>query len=619
MSEVLSRNLALLKEHQPILYHKLDNYLRGKYSPKDNSVERILLARHEDLVINIMVKCQEKDYVLCDHEDPINEAYAWIDKYVDPSNKADIVFGLGMAFHLEVLLTSFSYKKVIVIEPNIELFYQIACVRNLEPVIKKAELFVDDDFDLILGKINSLFWDTEKGGIQVQPLEVYGEMFSSIWEELRSRFIKHAESFTVDIATRRYFGELWVHNNIKNLNRINEVSNAHELVGKFKGIPGILVSAGPSLKKNIHLLKDLKDKCVIMAGGTAVKVMESFGLSPHFMLGIDAGDKEGEIHGSVKNKDIYFVYSNQVSVHSVKGYQGPKFLMNYPVDMYTAKFLEFSKIKSEFFLSGPSVANTCFDILFKMGCNPIVILGQDLAFTEGSMYAGEAPGSKVNNSTDFESQGYILAKDIFGNDIYTTQPFLAMRNWFEGYFEKVGDKVEIINATEGGLNISFARNETLQNVLDSFEFSTAEISQIIKSAFLSGKFPDSIGLKLDEYVKDVNEEIKKLEMLSEKQLQLVELLRKDILHPSKNRPKFMKAVDSISELSDKVTQSPIYHSLLKNLVEIEFYLIKAEVDRATKVLSSYKEIKEVYIDAILGQNKKLMGSLEKIKKFMESV
>jgi len=43
---------------------------------------------------------------------------------------------MGLAFNLEVLLTSFPNKKVIVIEPNINLFYQIACIRNLEPVIK---------------------------------------------------------------------------------------------------------------------------------------------------------------------------------------------------------------------------------------------------------------------------------------------------------------------------------------------------------------------------------------------------------------------------------------------------------------------------------------------------
>jgi len=82
-----------------------------------------------------------------------------------------------LAFHLEVLLTSFPNKKVIVIEPNINLFYQIACIRNLEPVIKKAEIIVDEDLDVILERINSLFWDTEKAGFRYSLLRCMVKCF----------------------------------------------------------------------------------------------------------------------------------------------------------------------------------------------------------------------------------------------------------------------------------------------------------------------------------------------------------------------------------------------------------------------------------------------------------
>jgi len=44
-------------------------------------------------------------------------------------------------------------------------------------------------------------------------------------------------------------------------------------------------------------------------------------------------------------------------------------------------------------------------------------------------------------------------------------------------------------------------------------------------------------------------------------------------------------------MSDRVLQSPIYNSLLKNLVEIDFYIIKAEVDRLVKILTKYDDIK----------------------------
>jgi len=70
-------------------------------------------------------------------------------------------------------------------------------------------------------------------------------------------------------------------------------------------------------------------------------------------------------------------------------------------------------------------------------------------------------------------------------------------------------------------------------------------------------------------------------------------------------------------MSDRVLQSPIYNSLLKNLVEIDFYIIKAEVDRLVKILTKYDDIKNVYVNAILSQNQKLNASLGKIKKFFD--
>ncbi|WP_010243147.1 motility associated factor glycosyltransferase family protein [Acetivibrio cellulolyticus] len=615
MNEVFEKNVRLLAKYQPQLYKKLDSFIKGNYAPKNKSVERILLANQEDLIINILVRSGGKDYVLCDHEDPISEAYAWIDRYVDPANKIDIVFGIGMAFHLEVLITSFCNKRILIIEPNFELFYQILCVRNLDFLIENTEILVDEDFDTILNKISTFFWDTREGGIQLQPFEVYAELFPQLWDDLKNRFIKMAQSFTVDIATKRKFGELWVHNNIKNLNSIKEASNADELSGKFKGVPGILVSAGPSLKKNAHLLKELGQKCVIMAAGTAVTILQDFGVTPHFMMGIDAAEGEGKMHEKVLNKDIYFLYSNQVSTYSIENYEGPKFLMNYPMDLYTYEFFKFARIKSDFFFSGPSVANTCFDMLYKMGCNPIILIGQDLAYTDGSNYANEENGT-VSKMIDENKSGYVLLKDIYGKDVYTIPTYLAIKNWFEGYFEKVSDKVEIINATEGGLNIEFVRNDTLSNVIEKNEFKSRDIEGYIKQIFEKGKFNDKVHENVQAYLKYVEVEIDKLEMLSKEQLELVKLIENDICDPKKNKREYERVVTSINELSKKVIDSPIYPSLLKNLIEIEFFLIKAEVDRATRVLAEYKDIKAVFVNAIIEQNRILDESLTKIKGFM---
>lgn len=617
MNNILGKNLILLEKYQPNSYRKIIEYIDGKYKSTNEDIERILLARQDDLVLNVLLECNGKQFLLCDHENPITQAYAWIDKYVDPTNKADIVFGLGMGFHLEVLLTSFEDKKIIIVEPNIELFFQILNIRNLELIIMRSEIFLEEKPETILDRVYELFWDTEKGGVQCQPFEVYADVFEKQWDDLRNKFIKQIENFTVDITTRRFFGELWVENNVKNLRKVIKASNADGLINSFKGVPGILVSAGPSLKKNIDLIRELKGKCVIVAAGTAVVLLEKSGIIPDFMAGIDAGEGEVIRHRNVKSTDIYFIYSNQVAQGSLECYKGPKFLMNYPVDQYTADFLNHSGIRSEFFLSGPTVSNTCVDMLFKMGCNPIILVGQDLAYTDEKRYADEFKGSLLNQISKEEKEGFVIKKDIYGNDIYTKTSFLSMKNWFEAYFEAVKDKVEVINATEGGLNIEFARNDTLQNVIKEYTFNQQSISSRIDEIHTCYRFKDDIDEKLKEYGIHVDSEIKKLEVYAKKQLKLVDLLRRDVYHPSKDKRAFDKIVFRVSEITNQVVISPIYKTMLQNLIEIDFFLIKSEVDRAIKYLTTYEEVKDIFIDAIIKQNSILKDALDKIKDILD--
>lgn len=617
MSNVLEENLKVLREYHPDISNKLDAYIEGRYTKRYNAIERIVLARQDEMVINMLVFINGQQYLLYDHDNPIYQAYSWIDSYIDPSNSIDIVFGMGFGFHLNVLITSFKNKNIILIEPDIELFYQILKVRDVKQILEKCEIFVDEYVDSILEKTNRVFWDKKAVGIELEPFGVYADMFEELWSDFRNKFMKQAQSFTVDINTRRHFGELWTHNYVKNCLRLSRASNSEGLIGKFKGIPGILVSAGPSLSKNVQLLKGVEDKCVIMAAGTAVNILEKYDVKPHFMVGIDASESEAEIHRKVKNRDIYFIYSNQVATGSLTYYQGPKFFMNYTADQYSAQFLNFAGIKSTFFLSGPSVSNTCFDLLYKMGCNPIIIVGQDLAYTSGQLYAGEEKLPAFEQESDNNKNEFIREKDIYGNDIFTSLGFIGIRNWFEGIFKKAADTVEIINATEGGLNIEYSRNDSLSNVINKGNFKSPDINNMIKNIYKEYAFKENVNAELEKYMQFIMDEIEKLDGYSKDQLRLVNLIKRDVYHPEKNRKIFERTVNSINSLSDMVIGSPIYYPILRNLIEIEFFLISRQVDLTTGDAKSYDQAKEVYLNGIIEQNKILNERLAEVKKILK--
>ncbi|MDP4182092.1 MAG: DUF115 domain-containing protein [Bacillota bacterium] len=597
MNEVLQRNLKLLEKHQPNVFKKLTLYLKNQYRPLNNFIDKIVIARQDEIIINMLVTAGGREFLICNHEDPIGEAYNWIDKFIDPSNKADVVFGIGFGYHLEVLLTGFKNKKVILIEPDIQLFYQIICIRNLELIIKKSEIFLDEQMDIVLDRLNLLLWDTEAGGIQCEPFEVYGYMFESLWDELRNKFIKQAQNFNVDFSTKKVYGELWTSNSISNAAKLNEAANLQGLIGNFRNIPGILVSAGPSLKKNIPLLKELKNKAIIMAAGTAVAILEENGITPNFMVGIDASAAEAELHKKVISKDIYFIYTNQIAKGSIESYKGPKFFMNYPVDLYSAELLKYCRIKSDCVLSGPSVANTCADLLYKMGCNPIVLVGQDLAYTN----------IKVDDKNN-KDPNMIIDRDVYGNLVYTSTVFVSMRNWFEGYFEKIKADVELLNVTEGGLNIENTVNCALRDVVKRLENMDFDIDGKISNIYNKSRFSKELATKFNEFKSKLSGEITKFERLFEEQDKIVDSISKDIYHPAKNRIIFEKMTRRVSEITDLLLDSTLYNIALKNIVDIDFYIIKLEVERATKELNDYNEVKAVFTDAM-----KRQVSLEKEK------
>jgi hypothetical protein len=67
-----------------------------------------------------------------------------------------------------------------------------------------------------------------------------------------------------------------------------------------------------------------------------------------------------------------------------------------------------------------------------------------------------------------------------------------------------------------------------------------------------------------------------------------------------------------------VAESPLYYTLLQNLLEIDFFLIKAEVEMATREFTNYEQVKDIYLDAIVKQSSILEGALEKIKALIKA-
>jgi hypothetical protein len=265
---------------------------------------------------------------------------------------------------------------------------------------------------------------------------------------------------TINENTRIVFSKDWFENYLSNLPHLltSEVLNQYK--DSYKSKPAIIVSAGPSLEKNIRLLKNNEDKFIIITGIRTLKTLEKEGIKGDFACIIDGSEEMYKVSKESLNDMTPLFFSEGANRKVINEYFGKKIYFTSPTFYNLSSIL--GEYKTDLLFQGGSVAHSCTAIAHYLGCDPIVFIGQDLAYTNNQYHAKSATidGEKLEvNKND------IYIKDIYGNDIATSYSLDAFRISFEDFIEQNNDRV-YINATEGGANIKGTHISTLKEVID---------------------------------------------------------------------------------------------------------------------------------------------------------
>jgi len=248
---------------------------------------------------------------------------------------------------------------------------------------------------------------------------------------------------------------------------------------RFKGDPAIIVSAGPSLYRNIDQLADARGRAVLLAVQSTLKLMLDRGIKPDFVTSLDFHEvsrKFFEELGDVGG--VHLVAEPKVTWGVIDQYSGPTSLL----DNRWMRLLIGDDLAARGGLrAGATVAHLAFYLAVYMGCDPIIFVGQDLAFTGHVFYV---PGVEIHRSWRGEinrfntmemkeweriaRNGDILrkVKGIDGGELYTDELLFTYLEQFEK--DIIGVSARVINATEGGAAIRGTDTMTLRDVLDRY-------------------------------------------------------------------------------------------------------------------------------------------------------
>ena len=468
MRDFFQNNLALLNEKIPEIGSLLkSNFSENKYRifPSKSGIPALSII-HPD----------GTNRTLHSQYDPIQEATRFIETCLASETSNYIIIGLGLGYHLHELIKIVSNNaRIIVIEKNPSLARLAFTYNDFSSVINHPgisfHIGVDPgDLENILNDDRTNLAIYGYTPINFKPLVDSEEAY---YKNINNELVKVHQNFQIDINTQAAFSKKFYKNIFKNGQSIINSPGIKAFENIFRGIPAILVSAGPSLDKNVNLIKSVRKNIVIISVATALKPLINNGVIPDFVVAIDPNENTLQSFNiETIPKNLWLIYDPCVPSTVISLFKGRSVSVGSKVSL--AAWLMKHNNNAETLGNIFSVSHSAFHISCLIGCNPIILVGQDLSFDGHRMHCSDSFYNQMNQ--DMISSGRTLklleynkyreyspalvpALNIFDKFSNTTK---AMDTYRYQFINEKHKNLKILNATEGGVNIPGTKNMALR-------------------------------------------------------------------------------------------------------------------------------------------------------------
>lgn len=372
-------------------------------------------------VNNILI--HSKYYPTKEAENFINE-----NKHVYENKKIVIVYGLGFAYHIKILLSR--------VEENCNIYIfdcdsEVVKIAKQQPFVQ--EILNDKRVKLFCGYSKEVLKEFKNKLKTVQNYILYKPSMKVLPNSYES-FKNALMDFEISKIALEMQGEDAKRNYELNLNMECKKIEEFFYENNFKDKPVIIISAGPSLDDNIHKLRLYKDKVILFAVGSALRPLMMQNIKPNIFCLLDADEIVYEQIKGYEDLDIPLCFLSTASHKAVSSYNGPKYMF-YNEEHDNNLIIE----------TGKSVATAVLDIAIKGNGNPLIFVGQDLAYvsdkTHCKMYVY---GSEEKSNAEV----YRKVEGVNGQLLNTSSGLLFYKRWIERRIAKEKNTL-FINCSRG--------------------------------------------------------------------------------------------------------------------------------------------------------------------------
>lgn len=428
--------------------------------------------------------------------DPGREAQAQLAGVRDTAHTI-VLLGAGLGFVTEAAATRWPTAAVVVIEPSADTA-RVAVTRT--PALYdsgRVRVIVGPDYSGIadLWKVFDRPEAADAAGLavvghaaltQAMPAE------SAKAYHLLSRAIQAAK---MNRQAREENAGRYLLNTLRNLPAILGSGDPAQLVGKLAGVPAIIVGAGPSLDRQLDDLRAVAGRAVIVAADTAWRPLVNAGIDPHFVIALDPTEANGRhLRGVASSRQTWAIVEGSVEPAAVNGFRNSLFTFRV-ANHHPWPWLQALNVQRPMVRAWGSVLTSALDLGLVFGCDPVVFVGADLAFTDGRPYCRgtsfeedwarhTARGASLRQVWRNTLTARQLLKDtgIKGDSVLTAPHLIEFRNWIVGRAnEAVSRSQRVCNATGDGILAGGPIQQVdLRGVFDARPECDTAIRQIVR-------------------------------------------------------------------------------------------------------------------------------------------
>jgi hypothetical protein len=534
--------------------------------------------------------------------------------------KQPVFLGMGLGYELMYFIQTEAQRErvnsIIIIEGDLEMFLCALNTTDLTGVFSnpKIKFFVGLPIEALYTTLRNHFQ------LQLQDLLMCGATKPVYVEgSMRIAFTYYKQAlhtlYEAMWHSLQNFGNcpedslIGLENMLDNVKEILENPGINLLYEKFNGKPAVIVATGPSLRKNMHLLKGLEDKALILSCDASFKLLMRNGIRPHMVTSLEREHEVQQFFDNFDSNDVEDVYMAACPVlfnHVYESYTGPKIIVYRNFDHF--KWLQIDRGILDIKLSS---ANMAYRIADALGCDPIILVGQDLAYGEnGETHATQVPFSS-------EGEGIFGVKGNVKDEVKTNSGWWSFLKAFE--LDVADHKGRTINATEGGAYIPGTAVMDFETVIMRMIQESFDPLSIIKTNLATFGTVEEDRIRLNEIITQTESDVMRIVELCEKGVNRCKKFDDELSQPLKNnRIKLlhMKILEPRVKIQGEYGET--FQKFLMHVVQS--YHLKFEIDALVTCETQAEFLrKTINWYAVIGDISQIcLDSLRKAKAKIES-